>query len=355
MSQKTPQKVIAYNSSDEHMQALLRLALFEAWKGRCHWCKQAAPDATYLEIDHILPQSRYSKLTRRLTKEDKKTYRKKHVTFVHRLPDSPDDVLNLAPICAAGRRCNQEKTNAIGSHIYGAIRTSLKKASKRANQVKRLVQEKLDAQGIEEHLVGLIGMPSDDKTRRLVKNYGQFVLRSIWQADKHSFDQFRTPAEISLDVDLGMVPDFFSDATRTGSGVDGLFYLNDDERIALSSAQVLFGVDANERLAGAARDAVNEVDREVAAKLEVEYADLEGPRWLRVIDHELLPGENPEFHLTLEMTLTMGGEAVMGSDQDGNPRTGHRSVSISAEIELHLPLITGEVESYWDWSVTDRA
>lgn len=348
------QKAISYNSSDEHMQALLRLALFEAWNGRCHWCRRAASDATYLEIDHILPQSRYSKLTRQLTKEDKKAYRNKHVTFMQGLPDSPDDVQNLAPICAAGRRCNQEKTNAIDSRTFGAIRTSLKKASKLCNKVKQLVQEKLDAQGVEKHLVGLIGMPTDERTRRLVRSYGQFVLRSIWQVDRNSFDQFRTPTEISLDVDLGMVPDFFSDATRTGSGVDGLLYLDDDERVALIGAQVLFEVNASERLAEAARDAVEEVDREVEAELRVEYADLEGPRWLRVVDHKLLPGECPQFHVTLEMTLTMGGEAVSGSDQDGNPRIRHRSVSIAAEIHLYLILNTGEVETSLDWSVTDR-
>lgn len=352
MNQKTVAlEAVKYNPGNEHTQALLRLALFEAWNGRCHWCRLARPDATYIEIDHILPESRYAELTHGLTKEDRKAYKKKYLALVQALPTSPHDVLNLAPICAAGRRCNQEKTDAIDARTFGAIRTSLKRASSKASNVTRRVRAMVDSQGLEQHLVGMIGMPVGEETRRLVERYGQLVLSSIQKAHAPTFDVFRTPAEIALDVDLGVLPDYFSKATRTGSGVDGILYLNERERVALSS---LFGIDAGRMLSDAVKDAVAEVDADVARELEVEHPELEGPRWLRISGHNLRAGQYPTFDLELEMMATFGGESIVDTNQDGDPVIVHRSVSIRSEIRCVLNFVDAEVESVSEWSVTDR-
>jgi 5-methylcytosine-specific restriction endonuclease McrA len=86
------QIAVRYDKKSSQNQALLRLALFETWDGRCHWCSQALEDSTYAEIDHIIPKKKFNELLASLESEGKMIFSEEHLDTLRALPDDPDGV-----------------------------------------------------------------------------------------------------------------------------------------------------------------------------------------------------------------------------------------------------------------------
>lgn len=342
-----------YNASKSHEQALLRLSIFEKWKGKCSWCSRAIPDATYAQIDHILPRDKYADLIDYLNQQAAKTYKKKVLKKLSALPPSADNLMNLAPICGTGRSCNSEKSDSIADRDFGPILKALKKAMRKAASVDKRYLAMLNAQGLEGHLVGLMILPDTDEATRVVGTYGPDVLRNLWRAEPKIFKVMDAPDAIPLEmIDRGMVPDYFDSVFRTIDGVDGAIKLTDEERIALAGARALFGLDSFNLLGAAISKAVFSINEEMKEELgDVPYPDFIGSQIVSITGHRVNFESRPEFQVDVELSVEIGGHAANGTDNDGNPRYEDRMVKEDCLISFHINLVDGQVHYVRDQSM----
>lgn len=345
---------VRYTPGDEYLQSLLRLALYDAWDGRCHWCGDGIPNPAAAEIDHIIPDTRYELFKKQDDEALKNVYRKKFRKRLMTLPDSPHEVLNLAPICS---RHNQKKGNSLDQSTLGAIESSLKDARKAENRVIKSVMAMTRAKGLSKSFVDLIALPADKETASVVKQWGVAVVSSLWRYDKPTVERFRIPRDLSLDLSAGPLPDWMAQATESGDGIDSRLMLTLDEQAAIEGAVVLFEFDDfADKLSIAFSSASEEADAEVTGLLVdrgVTYPDDNEPRWTRV-EAQVVTGTDPELIVIARTTASIGGSAVVGADADGRPRMGHRYKSFESVITCRTDFASGEFEYTYVLKFTDE-
>lgn len=342
---------IRYNKGDEYLQALLRVALYEMWNSRCHWCGDGISNPAVAEIDHIVPESKYDEFKVMVAANNNGIYSEEFLRDMSTLPDSPHEVENLAPICS---RHNRNKSSTIDENTLGPIITSLKKSRALSKKVCRRVLEMVNAEGLSASFVDLIALPGDDETKRIVSTWGKAVTGALWRYDRKLLEDFRVPREIDLDLDAGEIPDWFQQATRTSTGLDGRLNLTIDERAALEGAIILYDFDQFGRtLSQAIKEAVEEVDSEVEQPLRdqgVEHVDSIGPRWAS-LDASLTTGSEPRLEVMVKMTATLGGQAVLEhTDLDGRMVLADRWRSFKCDIICSTDFVTTEFE--YDYELT---
>lgn len=92
-----------YRPGNPDENAVLRLALWEAWGYRCYWCRQPR-DFSVIDIDHIIPQKEGTQAV------DAGLLRQYVTTDTQAQDFELHAVYNLGPIC---RGCNVEKSDAL--------------------------------------------------------------------------------------------------------------------------------------------------------------------------------------------------------------------------------------------------
>jgi 5-methylcytosine-specific restriction endonuclease McrA len=339
-------RLIKYDTSKPEQQELLRKVLVDTWGGRCHWCGAVFPSATYADMDHIIPKTRFKELKAHLGSQYEAIYTPEFLATLEALPEDPDEIHNIAPACRVARNCNGKKSNTMDADYMGVIVEGLKKAKANEQTIPNKVNKLLDERGLTGHLVGCLALPDTDEVRHATRELGPQVLMSLWQVDKEIFGIFLPPGEVLLEMDAGELPDYFDTAFPSGTGLDGDVKLSNSERLTLMGARVVSGVDAFEETAKAIAAAVSDIDDEMINELgDVPHPGLIGPRWLSVIDHQIIQSEKPEFEVRFRMKATFGGQAVLDSDtdNDGAPRYEHRQVEQEHLITCRVGLMDGDV------------
>lgn len=345
---------VRYNKSDEYLQALLRVALYEVWNSKCHWCGDGISNPAVAEIDHIVPESKYEEFKVMVAANNAGIYSEDFLKNMSTMPHSPHEVVNLAPICS---RHNRTKSSTIDEDTLGPIITSLKKARTLSRKVSRRVVAMVNAEGLSASFVDLIALPGDDETRKIVSTWGKAVTSALWRYDRKLLEDFRVPRDIDLDLDVGVIPDWFEQATRTGTGLDGRLNLTIDEHAALEGAIVLYDFDHfGTELSQAIKEAADAVDCEVEQALRnqgVEHVSSIEPRWAR-LDASLTTGSEPRLEVMVNMTATLGGEAVLEhTDQDGRPVLADRWRSFECVIICSTDFVSAEFEYSYDLTILD--
>lgn len=342
---------IRYKNGDEYLQALLRVALYQVWNSKCHWCGDAISNPAVAEIDHVVPESKYEEFKVMVAANSAGIYSEEFLNTMSTMPDSPHEVLNLAPICS---RHNRTKSSTIDEDTLGPIITSLKKSRALSRKVSQKVLEMVNAEGLSASFVDLIALPGDDETRKIVSAWGKAVISALWRYDKTLLANFRVPREIDLDLDEGVIPDWFEQATKTGTGLDGRLNLTIDEHAALEGAVVLYNFDHfGTALSQAIKEAAEDVDREVEQALRnqgVEHVNSIQPRWA-TLDASLTTGSEPRLEVMVKMTANLGGQAVLQhTDRDGRPVLADRWRSFECVIVCSTDFVSAEFE--YDYELT---
>lgn len=186
-------KPVRYAGAGTQERGFLLRALVDAWDNRCHWCGEVG-DQSEFEIDHILPPDRRD--------EGIKVYGLKADFDVQ-------SVMNLAPICAAGRRCNQSKSNTLFAQLgRGILVDILKKAAKRADQVERRVRALRTSKGLGRSLDHVLGVELDSKARQLIRDQGLAMVLRLRAVDPDLVDEAPSTYrhQPGSRVDVGQIP-----------------------------------------------------------------------------------------------------------------------------------------------------
>lgn len=147
------------------------MALVAAWDSRCYWCTRTG-DQTDFEIDHIVPKTR--------REEGIRTYNLTDDFDVNR-------TYNLAPICAAGPRCNQSKSDALFAGA-GAITQALAKAKARAPRIDERVRRSVQGQGLNKAIGEILVADLTPKTKELIADQGTALVQRIYAADSAAIE-----------------------------------------------------------------------------------------------------------------------------------------------------------------------
>ncbi len=343
---KEQPRLIRYDTSKREQQELLRKVLVDTWGGRCHWCGAVFPSATYADMDHIIPKSKFEEVKALLRAQYEAIYTPGFLATLGPLPEDADDIHNIAPACRAARNCNGRKSDTIDPEYMGVIVEGLKKAKANKQKISRKVNTLLEERGLTGHLVGCLALPDTDEVRHATRELGPQVLMSLWQVDKDIFRIFLPPDEVLLKMDPGELPDYFDTAFPSGTGLDGDLKLSNGERLTLMGAKVASGVDALQVTAGAIAEAVSSIDNEMINQLgDVPHPGLVGPRMLSVIDHQITQNEKPELEVRFNMKVAFGGQAVLEdhTDNDGAPLYEPREIEQEHMITCRIGLMDGEV------------
>ena len=345
---------ILYNPSDEYLQSLLRVALYEVWNSRCHWCGDAISNPAVAEIDHVVPEAKYEGFRVTVAANSAGIYSESFLESMSTMPDSPHEVVNLAPICP---RHNRTKSSTIDEDTLGPIVTSLKKSRVLSDKVCRRVLEMVNAKGLSSSFVDLIALPGDQETRQIVDTWGKAVTSALWRYDRKLLEDFRIPRDIDLDLDEGVIPDWFGQATKTGTGLDGRLELTLDEHAALEGAIVLYNfANFGTALSNAIKEAAEGVDGEVEQTLQnkgVDHVGAMGPRFAS-LDASLIRGSEPRLDVRVALSATLGGQAVLDyTDLDGHPILADRWQSFECVITCSTDFTSRDFEYQYEITVLD--
>lgn len=324
------------------------------WNSRCHWCGDGISNPAVAEIDHIVPESKYEEFKAMVAANNDGIYSEDFLKNISALPDSPHEVENLAPICS---RHNRNKSSTIDENTLGPIFTSLKKSRTLSKKVSRRVLEMANAEGLSASFVDLIALPSDVETKSVVSTWGKAVIGALWRYDRKLLEDFRVPREIDLDLDAGVIPDWFEQATRTSTGLDGRLNLTIDEHAALEGALVLYDfAHFGTTLSQAIKEAVEVVDSKVEQALRdqgVEHVRSTEPRWAS-LDARLTRGSEPRLEVEVTMTAALGGQAVLEhTDLDGNPLLADRWQSFESVIICSTDFVSTEFDYEYELTILE--
>ncbi|MGR6978224.1 HNH endonuclease [Mycobacteroides abscessus] len=158
-------------SSDPTKNAILRAALFEAWKFRCYFCDNRF-DVAVIEIDHIIPSS-YRHNTSRLDEVLRDCLSPQEVELGFDI-DAPH---NLAPIC---RKCNKDKSNDTFEAVPVFTRR-LRKARNLESRVEKLVSAFGDRTKLAQALLDVAALAEldDPKAEETLMEFGPLMVNRL--------------------------------------------------------------------------------------------------------------------------------------------------------------------------------
>lgn len=199
---------VSYKKSDNRF---LRLALLEAWKNACYWCKKPV-DYTITQIDHILPKSLKGKeLTEALASYGLRDDYDLHAPY------------NLAPICSP---CNGpgEKGQLFKPGVPIFL-SKLDKAQKLEGAVIKAVLKMEDSPVLAENIIKVAAMNIDEQEpRALFEDHAPAIVQKLANLGSDALEYttsmglFVDPSESSSYVDV-----FLNDRDRMTKGIiDGL-------------------------------------------------------------------------------------------------------------------------------------
>lgn len=321
--------VIAYKPSGSNQ--VLRHSLWLVWGRKCYWCTRPLLDATWADIDHLIPRSGFDAARSRA-----------------RLPSSFElhAVENLAPICGSGSRCNQSKPEDISS-ILGPIQTAVARAEQRAPAVRDMVRRVRSARGVEAGLVKFIASDIDDRIARLGAEYGPQLLQRLYAIDPRSVTEYMSSHGVEVDFHA-LRTNGFEAPTPASLLVDS------DGRFALDVARRLYGVRVEKHMG----EPVEIAFAEVVDQVEDEFSDRTDEYDARstfTADH--LPdlsfslvswGFDESAGLEIMFVVEMRTSFVCSTavtDNDATLVSGQLETDILAQSEIHLVIAGGDVSA----------
>lgn len=299
----------------------MRLAMYKAWRGKCYWCLRPAQDSTYMEIDHILPQEGF---------EDAR------VLFNMPPSHSLHGLENLAPMCAAGSKCNQRKGNALKKRS-GAIEDALESASRLSPVINADVEKMRTAQGFESALVKAL-TENPEAQKRSLTSYGPLLAKRIQAIDERLLENFDSIVLLSPDVDNGFIPDFMME----GWTDDLDLVLDSTGRFALRIAKEILNVDLGDVISRSLESMVGELDEKVAEVGFVDNADftgysLVGPRHISLDPLSAKFGTGAILDLSVEGRITCEQNSPFTiTDVDGLLQDRDSTVSVDGSFTIRL-------------------
>lgn len=227
---------VRYGKGSEIVQGFLKMALVNAWGSRCYWCRRIG-DQTDFEIDHIVPRTRREEGIR-----------------VYNLADNfdVDRTYNLAPICAAGPRCNQGKSDALFAGT-GAITQALAKAKDRAFGIDERVRRSIQGRGLNKAIGEILVADLTSKTKELIADQGTALVQRIYAADPAAVEDWAVTYAYTPDPDIhigeahGCAPDdvwdipldFDADARSAKTVLEVVLHLPFDQFLDEALAQLV--------------------------------------------------------------------------------------------------------------------
>jgi hypothetical protein len=240
----TPPTDVRCNRSNALEQGRLRLALFRAWGGRCAWCRVPLVDASYAEIDHIVAQKRFD--------AERAHFKFSPGANVH-------DVENLAPVCAAGRSCNQTK----GDRMFSpAIWDMLHVSRTVADDVRRRVRAMRNATGLDRATTTILGAALTPQNRRVLSQWGDLLVQRVHAVDPNLSTRYLSVRYLYLEhVEVSPEPECMEpDPTYQAAVVE----LDAAGRDAYTVAKIMCGTDLDDIITEALATVVTEIDARIA-------------------------------------------------------------------------------------------
>lgn len=311
-------KLVRY-TKDPLESGRLRLALYEAWDGRCAWCRRPVQDHSYVEIDHILPQAKFPS-----------------ARAAFGLPDTFElhGLSNLAPICAAGRRCNQEKSDSFDDQ-GGAISKMLKKAEERADGVAKAVQSMRLAVGVEKDLLHSLSAPLDEQpVQTAFRGYGRLLAQRLHAVDPALVEVYMTERIFDLNVEPSTTPGCLLDEDYD----DIVLPLDEAGRAAYTVAKTLFGVNLDDVLTDGLEQLIKQLDDRVDVLGEGDDGYSHGGFNLtgrRSVSLDGLSSEVDKYGLIFVLRGSIDSEhsaSVPRIDQNGETQYGQCDVSVDGDF-----------------------
>ncbi|MFF2298500.1 hypothetical protein [Arthrobacter sp. NPDC058127] len=292
-----------------------------------------------MEIDHILPRQGFQA-----------------ALALFNMPPSHslDGLENLAPICAAGSKCNQRKGNAVKERS-GAIEDALERALKLSAPINADIERMRTAQGFESALVKAL-TENPEIQRRSLTNYGPLLAKRIRAIDERLLENFESTVILSPNIDNGYIPDFMVD----GWTDDLDLVLDSTGRFALRVAKEILKLDLVEVISGSLESMVGELDEKVEEIGFVDDADLTGfslvgPRHISLgslnakfgtgailevsVEGHISCEQNSPFTSTNVDGLLLDGNSTVSVDGSFTVRLVFGSVDDDPEIEFDLDKI----------------
>lgn len=159
---------VRYEGASRRERGFLLRALVDVWDNRCYWCLTSGDQGEF-EIDHLVPPGKRG--------EGIKAYG---------LPKNFDvqSPANLAPICAAGSRCNQRKNERILEEVGNRlVATALVTAGRLAPTVERKVRSLRSSRGLGLAIDKVLAAELDPSTKRLIKDNGRALIQRVRAVD----------------------------------------------------------------------------------------------------------------------------------------------------------------------------
>lgn len=190
---QTKLQPVRYEGAGPRERGFLLRALVQVWDNKCYWCNTSG-DQSEFEIDHLVPPEKAT--------EGIAAYGL-HTDFDVQAPE------NLAPICAAGSRCNQRKSDRIFDGLgNGLVATALGKTRKLAPQVVSRVQSLREGRGLSMALEQVVGSELNAKTRDLIAGQGRALIQRVRAVDPSLVEDAPVPYRHypAADLFIGELP-----------------------------------------------------------------------------------------------------------------------------------------------------
>lgn len=177
---------VRYRENDAAQNAILRLALLEAWNGRCYW-EPTPLDFQNTEIDHIIPHTISGPELQQLLIH--------HASVTVRGKFDLHAVGNLAPIC---RPCNAKKRN-LNLMETGQVTIALQTAYDRRNKVEQYVRSFNSSNKVSRALVVVAQADFTDKdSSDALRERWSSVTRTLSANAPELLTQYSTVYEIKI-------------------------------------------------------------------------------------------------------------------------------------------------------------
>ena len=189
----TKLQAVRYEGAGRRERGFLLRALVDVWDNKCHLCNTSG-DQSEFEIDHLVPPEKAT------------------AGIAAYGLDSGFDVQapeNLAPICAAGSRCNQRKSDQIFEDIgNGLVAMALAKARRLAPNVERKVVDLRAGRGLSKAIDQVLGADLDKKTRALIQQHGRGLIQRVRAVDPALVEDAPAPYRHcpAADIYIGELP-----------------------------------------------------------------------------------------------------------------------------------------------------
>lgn len=235
-----------YEGAGTREKGFLLRALVDAWDNRCYMCN-ASGDHTEFEIDHLVPLAKAA--------EGIKQYGLP-AGFDVQAPE------NLAPICSAGPRCNQKKSDKLFDlPRHGWISIALESAATKAPAVERSVQQLRTSRGLAKAIDHVLGADLDSKAKDLIQKSGRGLVERIKAVDATLVEDAPTQYRHwpAADIYMGELPG----CTPDGYG-DVVLELDNEGRRARAVLELACGIDLSDFLDDLLRSLIQAQDERVS-------------------------------------------------------------------------------------------